>query len=304
MGDNSKIEWTDATWNPIRGCTRKSEGCRHCYAERMAARFCDPGQPYHGFAERTPGGGRWTGKVALVPDKIDLPLHWRKPRRVFVNSMGDLFHEALPDADIDRVFAVMALCPQHTFIVATKRSARIRGYCQNTGLYPRVIKIGEIARRIAYDNRIATTEWPWPLPNVWLLVSVENQATAEERIPDLLATPAAVRGVSVEPMIGPMDLYNGDPDPRLGGLQATHTFLGDWWEPGDDGPPRHGVDWVIAGPETGANRRPAQTDWFRSLRDQCIVADVPFFLKAMFVDGRRVGIPELDGRQWAEVPHA
>src|ERR1017187_3120358 len=119
------IEWTDKTWNPTRGCSRVSEGCTRCYAETLAARFSDTGAPFHLFAKRTPSGPRWTGKVELIESILDLPLHWRKPTRVFVNSMSDLFHEALPDEAIDRVFAVMALCPQHTFQVLTKRAERM-----------------------------------------------------------------------------------------------------------------------------------------------------------------------------------
>src|SRR3546814_532328 len=122
----SKIEWTDRSdWNPIRGCTRVSEGCRNCYAERIAARFSDPGQPFHGFAKRTAAGGRWTGKVELIEERLDFPLRWRKPARIFVNSTYDLFHESVPNHWIDQVFAVMALAPQHTFQVLTKRPGRM-----------------------------------------------------------------------------------------------------------------------------------------------------------------------------------
>lgn len=135
MSGATKIEWTDSTWNPLRGCSRVSPGCGGpghqggCYAERIAARFSDVGQPFHGLAERTIHGGRWTGKVAVAPDHIFLaPLRWKKPRRIFVNSMSDLFHEAVPDETIDRVFAVMALTPQHTYQVLTKRAERMRAW--------------------------------------------------------------------------------------------------------------------------------------------------------------------------------
>jgi protein gp37 len=243
-----------------------------CYAERLAARFSDPGQPYHGFAERMPSGGRWTGKVALVPDALTLPLRWRKPRHIFVNSMSDLFHEGLSDADIDWVFAVMALCPRHIMQVLTKRSGRARKYLQNVGLYPRVIKIGEAARSIAMDARVPITEWPWPLPNVWLGVSVEDRAR-KARIDDLRHTPAAGRFLSLEPLLE-----------DLGTIDLS------------------GIGWVIVGAESGPNSRQMDEGWVRSIRDQCIEASVPFFYKQRCVNGRKISTPELDGRVWREVP--
>jgi protein gp37 len=231
MADKTKIEWTDATWNPIRGCTRKSEGCRNCYAEVMAARFSDPGQWGHGLAQRValPGGGtdhRWTGKVELVDAALDLPLRWREPRRIFVNSTSDLFHEKVPDEWIDRVFAVMALAPQHTFQVLTKRPERMREYLTRpvqgpwAGRMHSVDDAGHVTdatdawRRVHAEMVKLLPITPpkqlnlasemqeehgdgfmprWPLPNAWLGTSIENQATADDRIPHLLATPAAVR---------------------------------------------------------------------------------------------------------------
>ena len=186
MSATSKIEWTDATWNPVRGCTRVSPGCGGpgdqggCYAERMAARFSKPGQWGHGYAEMVGGKPRWTGKVGLAPiDTIEAPLHWMTPRRIFVNSTSDLFHESILDEWIDRMFAIMALCPQHTFQVLTKRPERMR--------------------------RFGSLSAARPLPNVWLGVSAERQQEADERIPLLLETPAAVRFVSTEPLLGPVD---------------------------------------------------------------------------------------------------
>ncbi len=182
----TSIEWTDTTWSPTRGCSRVSEGCVNCYAERMAARFSGPGRPFHGFAK----DGKWTGKVELIPSKLDDPLRWRKPRRVFVNSMSDLFHEALPFDAISEVYARMACSPQHTFQVLTKRPRRRLEYSRG----------GMLEAFMGGDH-----ETIWPLPNVWEGVSVEDQATADERIPLLLETPAAVRFVSYEPALGPVD---------------------------------------------------------------------------------------------------
>lgn len=283
MSDKTGIQWTDSTWNPVRGCTRISTGCGGphkeggCYAEKLAARFSDPGQPYHGFAERTKDGGRWTGKVELIEDVLTLPLRWKKPRKIFVNSMSDLFHEKLSDEAIDKIFAVMALCPQHTFQVLTKRAERMREYMttpyRHDNIGDHMMEIGDIQPGF---KCVA-----WPFSNVWLGVSCERQQEADERIPLLLQTSAAVRFVSCEPLLGPLDLYHGDPDPRLGGHYATKTYIGDWWPAGAPPgvPSTHGLDWVIAGGESGPNARPAHPDWFRSLRDQCLAADVAFFFK-------------------------
>jgi protein gp37 len=312
MADNSSIEWTDATWNPIRGCTRVSEGCRNCYAEVMAARFSDPGQWGHGLARRVaqPGGGtdhRWTGEVALVDEALDLPLRWRRPRRIFVNSTSDLFHEKVPDAWIDRVFAVMALAPQHTFQVLTKRPERMREYLTRPVQGPwarrmhRVDDAGRQAdatdawRRVHHAlcemlpntppkqlNLASEMQEPhgdgfmprWPLANVWLGTSVEDQDTANARIPHLLATPAKVRFLSCEPLLGPVDLTRVK-SPVYGEVCALTGYLGSGMY-GDYGPK---LAWVICGGESGPGARPMHPDWARSLRDQCTLDRVPFFFK-------------------------
>jgi protein gp37 len=299
----SKIEWCSRSdWNPIRGCTRASEGCRNCYAEAIAARFSDPGQPFYGFAERTPSGPRWTGKLALQESRLGLPLRWRKPARIFVNSTSDLFHDDLPDEAIDRVFAVMALAPQHTFLVLTKRAQRMRDYIRASGALDRVAEavaeIGKAAdqrslanppRRMVADadHKLGINAWagsynlthghvPWPLPNCWKGVSVEDQARADERIPLLLDTPAAKRFLSCEPLLGPVDLRNlpfGPPEdhykPRiLDALTAGRLSETPWH-----------LDWCIAGGESGPGARPMSIQWARSLRDQCRDAGVAFFFK-------------------------
>ena len=233
MSGLTKIEWADAVWNPINGCTKVSEGCRNCYAERMATRLAGrAGYPAeHPFA------------VTLHPEHLEEPLHWRKGRRIFVCSMSDLFHPGVPDGFIIDVWSVMDSCPQHTFQILTKRPDRMANL---TGP-------GEVPR-------------PWELPNVWLGTSVEDQATADERIPHLLRCPAAVRFVSYEPALGPIDLH----------LEEIAIAF----EPGSYGPneeilgPLH---WAIAGGESGPKARPAHPVWFRSVRDQCQAAGVPFF---------------------------
>ncbi len=294
----SRIEWTDVTWNPVRGCSRVSEGCRNCYAERMAARFAGPGDPFEGFARRKnqpnpPGAlpgrlsGGWTGRVELIPSKLDEPLRWRKPRRVFVNSMSDLFHEALSNEDIERVFAGIALAQRHTFQVLTKRPERMLDWFRTgvPGLETREQEVALAAAHagsIAWDSRGSDKwayspgcgdvsnrrPWPgWPLPNVWLGVSVEDQATADERIPLLLQTPAAVRFCSYEPALGPVDftewLYRCDGD--CSRPEAPHD------EPI--------LDQIIVGGESGPGARPCDLAWVRSVRDQCREAGVRLFYK-------------------------
>lgn len=291
----SKIEWTDATWNPIVGCSIVSPGCTNCYAMRMAARLEAMGTLPHyvGMTKRVNGNAVWTGKVALAPDKVLMePLRRKKPTMYFVNSMGDLFHEDVPDEWIDRVFAAMALCPQHTFQVLTKRSARMRDYCSQPD---HVGRLADLIVSMRTDN-IPVGPLPhlhggarwWPLANVWLGVSAERQQEADARIPDLLATPAAVRFVSAEPLLGPIDLTSLRPrhDVRLGLLDALrgqqHSMKGTSF--------RRGLDWVIVGGESGRDARPMHPDWPRSIRDQCAAAGVPFFFKqwgawALFADG-------------------
>lgn len=338
------IELTDETWNPVRGCSRVSEGCRHCYAEQQAARIVRMGasSSYNRLVALTKSGEpRWTGVVELDPVTLAKPLRWRKPRRIFVNSMSDLFHESLSQEQIAAVFGVMAACPQHTFQVLTKRARRMRDWF--TWLEERVEAAAEeLAGRdcvtsihdarleciLEYLDETATaavaghfdachlglTTNParqWPLPNVQLVVSVENQDAANERIPLLLQTPAAVRGVSAEPLLGALYLT-----PYLAGIATRGTIATDGTLHDHPHPP---LDWVIAGCESGHGARPCDVEWLRALRDQCQAAEVPFFLKqakgwdhgrtemvAMGIGvgpgshrkpGGIIGAPYLDGRQ-------
>lgn len=315
MADKTGIQWTDATWNPIAGCSLVSPGCTNCYAMKMAARIEAMSgirdTHYAGTTMPTKAGPVWTGKVNVAPDHIlTQPLRWKRPRRIFVNSMSDLFHDAVDDATIDKVFAVMALCQQHTFQVLTKRADRMKAYMlerwQGTPAFEldgvhflagpetgRHYQVHMAAEELVDDLGLADTrndslwdekdslkimKWSWPLPNVWLGVSVEDQARANERIPDLLATPAAVRWISAEPLLGPVDIrqYMSEPWEAV-----TSSFQG------SDGLVRSditgnviaGLDWVVAGGESGPGARPMHPDWARSLRDQCADAEVPFFFK-------------------------
>lgn len=269
--DKTKIAWTDATWNPIRGCSRVSEGCRNCYAEAMAARFSGPGLPYEGLA----ADGRWTGKVRLVPKHLADPLRWRKPRRIFVNSMSDLFHEGLPDEYIDKVFAVMCIgnaSPQHTFQILTKRPERMRAYMSDPKTPFRVHSqiVHDITVKGYYPNE-GGCDWratPWPPPRVWLGVSVEDQRTADERIRLLTETPAALRFVSAEPLLGPIDL---------------RIDLSSWARPLMFGGEIvfHALDWVIVGGESGPKARPCDVGWIRQIVKDCAATKVPVFVKQL-----------------------
>jgi protein gp37 len=284
MGDKSRIEWTDATWNPVTGCSKVSPGCAHCYAETLALTRL-AGSPGY-------GGDPWTPEnaavnVVLRPERLDQPLRWKRPRRVFVNSMSDLFHELVPFDYIDRVFGVMQQAPHHTFQVLTKRPERMQEYVSGHGtLLGRAHEVIKVVNEQMLDGGPA---WPgWPLPNVWLGTSVENQHWAEVRIPQLLATPAAIRFLSCEPLLGPIDFSNvtrrSDAVAQLGKRALT------------------GIDWVIAGGESGPQHRPVDLDWVRSLRDQCVAAGVAFMFKQVGGRTSKAGGRELDGRSWDEFP--
>lgn len=282
MGDKTGIEWADATWNPVRGCTKVSAGCDNCYAMTVAHRFSGPGQPYEGLTRLIGGRGQWNGRIMLVEKVLDQPLRWQKPRRIFVNSMSDLFHPIVPDEFIDRVFAVMALCPRHTFQILTKRPGRMRDYCSESSLPSRIISA-------AY--RMDSTAGAWinadvhiggmellPFPNVWLGVSVEDQATANERIPLLLDTPARVRWLSCEPLLGPVGLDDLVDDKGPMGEDHASCLECDV-HPDDDPWSGACIDWVVVGGESGPGSRPMHPDWARALRDQCQTAGIPFLFK-------------------------
>jgi protein gp37 len=293
MADGTGIEWTDATWNPVRGCTRVSEGCRHCYAEKVAARFSGEGQPYHRYAERRSAGSAWTGRVEMIPGALEIPLGWKRPRRIFANSMSDLFHEALPDQDIATVYGhaiAAARVRGHTIQILTKRARRMRELLADPLWWRRACEtaqdlVQEHSRTGATD-RVPHYRAGNPPPGIWLGVSVENQDAADERIPDLLGTPAAVRFISAEPLLGPVDLTRVARG-SWGDGTAIHALAGGvrWWDteaaPAGFASGGARIAWVIAGGESGPGFRPVDPAWMRSLRDQCQAAGVAFFAKQM-----------------------
>lgn len=277
MGDRTGIQWTDATWNPVTGCSKVSDGCRNCYADDVARRFW---------------GERKFTDVRCHEERLDQPLRWQRPRRVFVNSMSDLFHDHVPDDFIDDVFATMLASPRHTFQVLTKRPKRMCDYMQSRA---RALHDphGEIGQRV-FDLRAALDgHRSWPAPNVWLGVSVEDQRTANERIPMLLQTPAAVRFISAEPLIGPLSLMSSIGGTRwIGGQRgcgSTHRGIG---SPDCPKEPHHhhdelckpGLDWVIVGGESGPGARHCDIEWIRSVVQQCRHASTACFVKQLGCD--------------------
>jgi protein gp37 len=292
MSDGSKIEWTDASWNCVTGCTKVSPGCDHCYAETFAERW--RGIPGHHFENGF--------DITLRPERLEQPRRWKRPRRIFVNSMSDVFHEGVPDDFILQMFAVMAVTPQHQYQLLTKRHARMRSLLNRPqfadDLWALVWQL---------DGGIAWRRRYWPLRNVWLGVSAEDQKWADIRIPALLATPAAVRFVSAEPLLGPINLIGQGGDLVGAGIYA----LPDPPEH-DDGAPvcqDHGsercrecrfIDWVIVGGESGPSARPMDAEWARSIVRQCQDAQVPVFVKQLgSVLGRMLGAGPKGG-DWDE----
>ncbi|KKM60308.1 hypothetical protein LCGC14_1543190 [marine sediment metagenome] len=296
----TKIEWTDETWNVTGGCTPVSAGCANCAAARSARRCNGFGNDkYKGLVK----GSKWTGEIRLYPDELKKPLHWKQPRRVFVDFMSDLFHTDVPFDFIDKVWAVMALCHEHTFQVLTKRPERMVEYFtrphDKSHWYERVLRQ---AKKISGkgDNFALVC----PLPNVWVGTTTENQEMADKRIPELLKCPAAKRFVSVEPMLGAVDFGKIYSDPQLYRFackcDGPVAFVGDMFperrgpggvsDPNDPGYDtcckdcgcsdyKMRLDWVICGGESGPGARPMHPDWARSVRGQCKAAGVPFFFK-------------------------
>lgn len=302
MSQNTTIEWTDVTWNPIRGCSMapgsEAEGCLNCYAARQAARnlpaFRSPttGKPFAIFRD---SGPRWTGDIERIDSKLEEPLHWKKPRKIFVNSMNDLFHEKIEFSVIGGIWSVMERCPQHFFQVLTKRPKRMQEFMQwvNESRNPRHL------------NSDLFPSQHWPVRNIWLGVSVEDQKTADDRIPFLLETPASVRWISAEPLLGPIT-----------GI-GTRDF--------------GAIRWVVCGGESGPGARPMHPHWAKSLRDQCKAANVPFFFKQwgewrpvankeqfslpvskvhkfedstiLLKDGKKKAGRSLDGHEWNQFPY-
>ncbi len=289
MAEHSTIEWTDATWNPITGCAVVSPGCTNCYAMKLAGTRLKHHPSRAGLTRETKAGPVWTGETRLNEEWLDKPLRWKRPRMIFVCAHADLFADSVPDEWIDKVFAVMAMAPQHTFQVLTKRADRLKAYLTAGALEHRLAA----AMLKSSPSSPETGRWPrLPLPNVWLGVSAEDQTRADQRVPDLLATPAAVRFVSAEPLLGPIDLTRLDqPNAGFGPYWVNSLSANQvgWFSDeaatirtipdplaSSDLPQ---LDWVIVGGESGRDARPMVPAWARSIRDQCATASIPFFFK-------------------------
>lgn len=259
MAENSTIEWTEATWNPITGCSIESPGCRDCYAATLAGTRLRNHPSRAGLTTRAANGAYvFNGEVRFNAGWLEQPLRWTRPRMVFVVAHGDLFHPNVPDEWIDKVFAVMARARWHTYQVLTKRAKRMREYLSDPKTYGRIIAAG-------FDIPCCAMEsMTWPLPHVWIGVSAEDQKRADERIHELLATQAAVRWLSLEPLIGPIDFLSS-----MARCEVTRAgdLVADW------------LHWIVCGGESGPRARPSHPDWFRSIRDDCIAARVPYFFK-------------------------
>lgn len=278
---STKIQWVHnkdgsqgVTWNPVVGCSKVSEGCLHCYAEKMAIRLASMSEGRHDIGTYSKyhsvigADGGWNGTICIDYKKLGDPLHWRKSRTIFVCSMGDLFHEEVPMKTILMIFDIMHQCPQHTFIVLTKRPHRMLEFCQKYGLMP---------GPLGFTGSGET----WP-DNVWAMVTAENQASADERIPLLLQIPAKIKGISIEPMLGPIDLTS---------KYDEYSFLIDH------------LDWVIMGAESGHNARLMKLEWAKDILTQCQWARVPLFYKQGpdFL-GQWCKMPILDGQKWSQMP--
>jgi protein gp37 len=302
MSATSSIEWTDRTWNPVRGCSVISPGCTNCYAMKQAHRFSGEGRAYFGLTKQTKAGPQWTGQIRCVDSALEEPLRWRTPSRIFVNSMSDLFHEDVPFDFVDRVFAVMTLAPQHTFQILTKRAERMRDYIRGIdGSAERAEDLNRAACAVAdglserfcrsYALSVDTglQRAGWPLPNVWLGVSVENQKYADERIPLLQQTLAAIRFISYEPALGPINIGPFVTEAAHAVFRMLSRHYGkDGFDPTGSQPETtlrvkqsHGLHWVIVGGESGSGARPFDVAWARSIVQQCKAAGVACFVKQL-----------------------
>ena len=276
---STKISWTDETWNPIVGCTKISEGCKNCYAEKMANRLS-------GMSLQSPKysmvihEGKWSGNTFMDESALEKPLSWKKPRRIFVCSMGDLFHESVPFSWIIELMFVINKCPQHTFQILTKRPERMHEFFTDWVPNPFMLQFGELS-------------------NLWLGVTAENQEQADKRILVLLDIPAAKRFVSIEPMLGPIDISEylhescctSEIRQNEGCICAYNL---------DDIPTEVRVDQVILGGETGPGARPMHPAWVIQIRDQCIGSNVPFFFKSQ--GGKDKANHLIEGKEWKEMP--
>lgn len=324
MADKSKIEWCDATWNVAYGCSKVSAGCKNCYAHRMiSTRFphltgCKTKLDIYGEELEIESTVGWDNRAHFKPERLEIPFHWRKPRRIFVCSMSDLFHESLTDEQIAAVFGVMAATPQHQYVILTKRldravewfgwaSAESKKHRMPENIWTQQLTKLDVGPRI---KRTLATEsegsggyleklYPWPLSNVIMCASAENQPTVDARVPLLFRIPAKWRGVSVEPMLERVDFRHIDAEIKspLSGLFWINALTGKHTDMGRPCETIRPLDLVICGAETGPGKRPFKDEWALDLRDQCRDAGTPFFFKK---DG--AGKPTLCGVEYHEWP--
>lgn len=293
MGAKTGIPWADSTWNPITGCRPVSEGCAHCYAADLAERRLNNNPSYVGLVDNR----QWTGEARFNPRMLDKPLRWRRPRRIFVCSMSDLFFEGVRDEWVDDVFSIMYQAPRHTFLILTKRVDRMRKYIvgrpemSDPKCHPQLrimCKLGKMKDGVLLDK-----DFQWPPPNAWFGVTAENQDRAEDRIGRLLDlatfTPMSKVFVSMEPMLGPMSMAPFLPEfPTL--FPEPRKYI-------------RFLDWVIIGEESGKGKRPLNINWVRNCKNECVVAGVPFLYKQGPDDnGKRTKMPKLDGVIWHQFP--
>ena len=278
MGDKSKITWTDASFNCVRGCTKLSLGCENCYAVSNTWRMASNPNPEiqaanQGLVSRNPIGElEWTGEVRVEEDRLSIPEKWKKPRLIFVNSLADTFHRLVPDAFLRELFKVMGRCPQHRFQVLTKRADRMRGFIEVLG------RDGFFAEHWKGVNPLVNNAKFFP--NVYLGTTVENQQQVDARLYDLAQTPAAVRFISFEPLLGPINLS------RFVEVSRVNPVF----------------QWFIAGCESGPEARTCEHDWARGIRGYARGLRIPFHLKQLMVDGKLVHLPKLDGVVHNEFP--
>lgn len=293
MGDKTGIQWTDATWNFVRGCKRKSPGCKNCYAEVVANRFSGPGQPFEGLITVGKKGPRWNNKVTLVPEKMDQPLRWTRKRMIFVNSVSDLFHENIPFEFIAASFGVMAEADKHVFQILTKRSERavvffdwLRAEANARGTTVVDVCLDE-AVKVTKRKKMTKDHPSWPLTNVWLGVSTENQEMADERIPVLLNLPAAVRWVSYEPALESVSFSGWLPNqPAKSGSNIGAT-----------------IDWIVVGGESGSGARKFDWNWAKNTVLQCRNTTTKVFVKQMGsnADMAGAGVSPLESRKGGDM---
>jgi len=277
MSNFTNIEWTDATWNTVVGCSKVSAGCANCYAEKMANRIKSRNvlDSICGAYRSVVGADRkWNGRIETYDNALTIPLRWKKPRHIFVNSMSDLFHEQVPFDFIDKVFAVMAKCQQHTFQILTKRPDQMAKYLRRImrdcgTILHAAHKLGIEPPEPKTATKRDYLHYCWPFQNVWIGTSVENQQTADSRIPHLLDCPATMRFLSCEPLLGSIDIHFVSP---VKTRDLKNQSLAD---------ERREIDLVIVGGESGTHARPCKIEWIRSIMRQCRGANVPVFVKQL-----------------------